>query len=147
MNPPTTTTARPETGRSRRARQRSWRGLSLTVPNDRADLLTVIRGLVLAHALDCGATDAKADDIELCVSELLTNALRYTEGPARLEIAVHDGAVFLAVSDTSTRAPGPSSSAGGENGRGLNIVSKLANEVGVRVYPWGKTISTSLPLR
>ena len=142
MNPPTTT-ARPETGRSRRARQRSWRNLAYTLPNDRPDLLTAIRRLVHAHALDCGATQTKADDIELCASELLTNALRYTEGPARLEITVHDGAVLLAVSDTSTCPPGPNPSAGGENGRGLHIVSKLSNEVEMRVYPWGKTISAS----
>jgi anti-sigma regulatory factor (Ser/Thr protein kinase) len=147
MNPPTTTATRAETGRSRRARQRSWRSLSLTVPGDRPDLLAAIRRLVLAHTLDCGATEANAEDIELCVSELLTNALRYTEGPARLEISMHDGMMFLAVSDTSTRTPGPSRSAGGESGRGLHIVNKVAHEVEVRAYPWGKTVAVSLPLR
>jgi anti-sigma regulatory factor (Ser/Thr protein kinase) len=147
MNPPTTTTARPEAARSRRARQRSWRSLSLTLPNDRPELLTVIRSLVLAHAHDCGATQTKAEDIELCVSELLTNALRYSEGPARLELTVHHGTVHLAVSDTSTRAPGPNSSASGENGRGLTIVTGLADAFEVQPYPWGKTVTANLPLR
>lgn len=149
MNPPTTTTARAETGRSRRARQRSWRNLAYTLPNDRPDLLAAIRRLVYAHALDCGASKEKAEDIELCASELLTNTLRYTEGPARLEIIVHDGTLLVAVSDTCTRAPGergPNPSAGGEGGRGLHIVNKLADEVEVRLFPWGKTVATSFQL-
>lgn len=146
MNPPTTTAVRPEAGRSRRARLRSWRSLSLTLPADRPDLLAVIRRLVHAHALDSGAQTAKAEEIELCVSELLTNALRYSDGPARLELAVHGATVLAAVSDTSTHAPGepgPASSATGEHGRGLHIVNKLANTVEVRVYQWGKTVTVS----
>jgi anti-sigma regulatory factor (Ser/Thr protein kinase) len=145
MNPPTTT-VRPEATRSRRARLRQWRSLSLTLPADQPELLAPIRRLVYAHALDCGAQQANAEDIELCVSELLTNALRYSDGPARLEFAVHDRTVLMAVSDTSTRAPGtacPASSVTGENGRGLHIVNKLAHEVEVHLYPWGKTIRAS----
>jgi len=150
MNPPTTTTAvRPEAARSRRARLRSWRSLSLTLPADRPELLSAIRRLVYAHALDSGAPTAKAEDIELCVSELLTNALRYSDGPARLEFAVHDRTVLVAVSDTSTRAPGapgPDPAANGEHGRGLHIVNKLASAVEVKVHPWGKTVATSFRL-
>ena len=149
MNPPTTT-VRPEAARSRRARLRSWRSLSLTVPADRPELLAVIRRLVYAHALDCGAQTEKAEEIELCVSELLTNALRYSDGPARLELGVHGGMMLLAVSDTSTHAPGrpgPDSAANGEHGRGLHIVNKLASALEVKVYPWGKTAATSLSLR
>jgi anti-sigma regulatory factor (Ser/Thr protein kinase) len=149
MNPPTATTARPDASRSRRARLRAWRSLALTVPGDRPELLAVVRRLVQAHALDCGAGTAKAEEIELCASELLTNALRYSDGPARLELAVHDGEVRLAVSDTSTHAPdtlGTGPSANSENGRGLQIVNKLADTVEVRVHPWGKTVATAFDL-
>ena len=146
MNPHTTT-ARPEASASRLARLRKWSSLSLTLPNDRSDLLASFRRIVLAHTLECDVATAKAEEIELCVSELLTNALRYTEGPVRLEFYVlANGAVIVAVSDTSTNLPGkpdPASSVSGENGRGLQIVEKLADTVTVTAYPWGKTIVTS----
>jgi anti-sigma regulatory factor (Ser/Thr protein kinase) len=145
MNPPTTT-VRPEAARSRRARLRQWCSLALTLPADRPELLSVFRRIVHAHALESGAGTDKAGEIELCVSELLTNALRYSDGPARLEFAVHDGTVLVAVSDTNANAPGETgraSSATGEHGRGLHIVNKMASAVEVTVYPWGKTIRAS----
>jgi anti-sigma regulatory factor (Ser/Thr protein kinase) len=144
MNPPTTTTATaPEAARSRRARLRQWRSLALTLPADQPELLSAFRRLVHAHATGCGAQTARAEEIELCASELLTNALRYSDGPARLELGVHAGTLLLAVSDTSTHAPGtPSgSSANGEHGRGLHIVNKLAAAVEIKLYPWGKTVA------
>lgn len=147
MNPQTTTTARPEATGSRLARLRKWRTVSLTLPNNRPELLTAIRHLVLAHAIEYGVQTAKAEDVELCVSELLTNALRYSEGPARLELYVlTDTTVIAAVSDSSAHLPGkpgPEGSASRENGRGLQIVGKLADTVTVTPYPWGKTVIAS----
>jgi anti-sigma regulatory factor (Ser/Thr protein kinase) len=142
MNPPTTTVTVPEAARSRRSRLRQWRSLALTLPADRPELLSVFRRLVYAHAIGCGAQTARAEEIELSASELLTNALRYSDGPARLELSVHAGTLLLAVSDTSTHSPGGASgsSANGEHGRGLHIVNKLAAAVEVSVYPWGKTV-------
>lgn len=145
MNPPTTTAAAaPEAARSRRARLRAWRSLSVTLPNDQSELLHVIRRLVHVHAIGCGAESSTAEDIELCASELVTNAMRYTDGPVRLELTVHAGTVQLQVSDTSTHAPGrpdAESAANGERGRGLHIVRKLALEVEVHLRQWGKTVT------
>ena len=149
MNPRSATENPPEPARARRARRRSWRSLSVTLPADSPELLALIRRLVRANLLDCGADPAKAGDVELCVSELLTNAQRYSPGPARLELSLHHGAVHLEVSDTSTAPPNASSpdlEGQRENGKGLHIVKALAYAVGVRTHPWGKTVKASIDL-
>jgi len=133
-----------------RAQLRAWRHLAVTLPADAPELLTVIRRLVKSSLLDWGADPERAADIELCASELLTNALRYSNGPARLVLAVRAGTAHLKVSDTSLLAPHEIASdteGGRENGKGLHIVKALAFATAVRIHPgWGKTVKASFEL-
>ena len=130
-----------------RALLRAWRHLAVTLPADAPELLTVIRHMVKSSLLDWGADPERAADIELCASELLTNALRYSDGPARLVLAARAGAVHLKVSDTSLLAPheiAPDTEGIRENGKGLHIVKALAFTTAVRIRPgWGKTVTAS----
>jgi anti-sigma regulatory factor (Ser/Thr protein kinase) len=147
MNPQTTTTPLTEpapTPRAERARRRSWRQLSVTLPAGRLDLIAPTRHLVLANVTAWGADEDKACDIELCVSELLTNAAVYSQGPARLELAAHDGTVRVRVGDTSSKFPrdlGEHAQVLEEHGKGLRIVKALASEVSVEEHGWGKTVT------
>jgi len=146
----TTAPAAPDRTRARRALLRSWRHLAVTLPADAPELLAPIRRLIKTSLLDWGATPERAEDIELSACELLTNAQRYSDGPARLVMNVRAGAVHLEVSDTSIRAPreiGPDTEGRRENGRGLHIVKALAFATTVRIHPgWGKTVLASFDL-
>ena len=146
MNPTVLPAALSKPTRARRALLRSWRHLAITMPADAPELLAPIRLVVKTNLLAWGAKQEKAEDIELCVSELLTNALRYSSGPARLELNVHGGAVHLQVSDTAAATPHEVGQSEGrrEHGRGLHIVKELAFAHAVRVHPrWGKTVTAS----
>ncbi|MER6450494.1 ATP-binding protein [Streptomyces venezuelae] len=83
----------------------------------------------------------RTGDLLLCVSELATNALRYGVPPGRgyllrlfgfedatLRIEVHDG------------GPGFSRIAGGPHGKGLTLVTALADEWGVLPRTPGKVV-------
>ena len=137
----------PNAPRARRALSRSWRHLALTLPADAPELLAPIRRLIEASVVDWGADADRARDIVLCASELLTNALRYSNGPARLVMSMRAGAVHLEVSDTSATAPresGTRSETLKENGKGLHIVKALAVATSVRIHPrTGKTVTAS----
>lgn len=84
-----------------------------------------------------------ADDFRLCVSELVTNALRHGQG--RLEVCLlHDeGRLRCEVHDGSARPPlrrQVNSSAGG--GRGLHLVESVVGELG---GVWGVGYPVSCP--
>jgi anti-sigma regulatory factor (Ser/Thr protein kinase) len=94
------------------------------------------------------------DDIvaaaELIVGELLSNAARHADGHVCLEISAVDGFVTLSVHDTSPlfameiRRPIDEMS---ESGRGLFIVSKLAERIDVTpITGVGKCVSVRLSL-
>ena len=147
MNPQTTTAPLTEPAcepRAKRARRRAWRQMSVTLPAGRLDLIAPTRHLVLANATAWGADEDTARDIELCVSELLTNAAIYSHGPARLELSAHDGTIRVQVGDTSSKFPrdlGEHAQVLEEHGKGLHIVKDLASEVSVDVHGWGKTVT------
>jgi len=82
-----------------------------------------------------------ADDLQLVVSELVTNAIRYADPPVAVEIEVGDDTVTVAVGDGSPgrpRAQSPDPDA--EGGRGLLMIDLLAEESGIRPQPPGKTV-------
>ncbi|WP_181785949.1 ATP-binding protein [Streptomyces phytophilus] len=78
----------------------------------------------------------RADDIRVCVSELVTNALVHGTPRGRqlrVHVAVDDGAVRIEVHDASgaspyLRHPAPTD----DHGRGLQLVDALADEWGTR---------------
>ncbi|MFF3561442.1 SpoIIE family protein phosphatase [Streptomyces sp. NPDC002574] len=76
----------------------------------------------------------------LIVSELVTNAVRYSSGPIRLRL-IRDRALICEVSDFCSSAPHPRrSTLSDQNGRGLSIVAHLTEAQGTRYTTTGKTV-------
>ena len=88
------------------------------------------------------------DRVVLAVSELVTNSVRYGRPPLRLDLRRLRGCVRIAVHDTVPQAPvlhdrDPVDD-DRESGRGLLIVSAVADEVGVEQLPGdGKQVYAS----
>ncbi|MFD7231982.1 SpoIIE family protein phosphatase [Streptomyces sp. NPDC059881] len=77
---------------------------------------------------------------ELIVSELVTNAIRYGQGPIELRLIL-DNTLICEVSDTSSTSPHMRhATATDEGGRGLFIVMQLSDRWGSRSTADGKTI-------
>lgn len=92
-----------------------------------------------------GADEPLADTLLLLVSELVTNAVVHTGAPAVLRMLLpgrpEPGAVRLEVADTSSRPPRPRRAEGDDtDGRGLELVSGLADRWGWRLEGAGKSI-------
>ncbi|MFF3518249.1 SpoIIE family protein phosphatase [Streptomyces sp. NPDC002573] len=83
---------------------------------------------------------------ELIVSELVTNAIRYSGGPVQLRLIRHD-TLICEVSDGHNTAPHlRQARTFDEGGRGLFIVAQLAEHWGSQQRPDGKTIWAELAL-
>jgi serine phosphatase RsbU (regulator of sigma subunit) len=83
---------------------------------------------------------------ELLVSELVTNALRYSPGAVTLRI-VREGALVCEVGDNSAALPRlRQASRDDENGRGLQVVSQFASRWGARRTNTGKVVWCEQPL-
>ena len=82
-----------------------------------------------------------AATVELLVSELATNAVRYAHGK-RFSVELDaDGLLLIAVCDSSTDAPLPRRAApSDEGGRGLAIVAELSDRWGAEVHHKGKCV-------
>ena len=133
--------------RARRAVTRTWRELKLPLaPGDTAALAPARR--LAAGALNAWhVPEGRADEVLLVLSELATNALRHTDGPAQLRLRQTAGRITVEVSDTSPALPdftsGPEAAAADPFGFGLAlIVTALADAVDVIPHPrCGKTIT------
>jgi serine phosphatase RsbU (regulator of sigma subunit)/anti-sigma regulatory factor (Ser/Thr protein kinase) len=83
---------------------------------------------------------------ELLVSELVTNAVRYAQGPIGLRLVLENGLVCEVFDDSAAlprlRYPGVED----ERGRGLQVVSQLAQRWGARRTPSGKVVWCELAL-
>jgi anti-sigma regulatory factor (Ser/Thr protein kinase) len=83
---------------------------------------------------------------ELVISELITNAIRYAEGPVSLRL-IRGRALICEVGDDSNTQPRLIRAAEtDEGGRGLYIVAQCTSRWGCRYGQKGKTIWTELPL-
>lgn len=94
-----------------------------------------------------GPGHARLDDVLLCSSELLGNALRHTAsgrdgGRIRVEIAHCGEAVRVSVIDDGGSATTPRvvPESDGEAGRGLRLVDALADEWGFERRPGGMCV-------
>ncbi|MEV4107812.1 ATP-binding protein [Nonomuraea sp. NPDC049695] len=68
------------------------------------------------------------DDAVLMVSELITNALMYGDGPYELALHVDAREIMCLVVDSSPLLPQPSPpDVGAEHGRGLRIIARLSD--------------------
>lgn len=77
---------------------------------------------------------------QLVVSELVTNAVRFTEGPVRVRL-IHGRTLICEVTDGSSMPPQPRLARPyDEDGRGLLVVDTVAERWGTRQTPEGKTV-------
>ncbi|MEU8707748.1 SpoIIE family protein phosphatase [Streptomyces sp. NPDC048565] len=84
---------------------------------------------------------------ELILSELVTNSIRYANGPIRVRL-IRDRTLICEVSDSSSTSPHLRQAAGmDEGGRGLFLVAQMAERWGTRYTDdGGKVIWTEQPL-
>ncbi|MGW6565408.1 SpoIIE family protein phosphatase [Streptomyces sp. NPDC054975] len=108
---------------------------------------SVGRARELARAqLTAWDLDALVDTVELLVSELVTNALRYGEGEIRLRM-LRDRTLVCEVWDAGLVQPRRRRARDtDEGGRGLQLVGLLSAAWGSRRTPRGKTVWFELPL-
>jgi serine phosphatase RsbU (regulator of sigma subunit) len=83
---------------------------------------------------------------QLLVSELVTNAIRYTQGPVTLRLVL-ERTLTCEIADSSPALPRMRYAArDDESGRGLQIVSQLSLRWGARRTPGGKIVWCEQPL-
>ncbi|MFF8605656.1 SpoIIE family protein phosphatase [Streptomyces sp. NPDC015346] len=117
---------------------------SWDLPADFAEVAR-FRGLAVEKAVDWGHDEA-AFVVELVVSELVTNALRYGGAPMRLRL-IRDQSLICEVSDGGHTSPHlRRAGQDEEGGRGLFLVAQLTERWGTRYTPDGKTIWAEVPL-
>jgi anti-sigma regulatory factor (Ser/Thr protein kinase) len=89
--------------------------------------------------------EALCDAALLLTSEVVTNALLHARSPIRLTVELMTGGVRIAVTDASTVIPAmrPRSQSA-TTGRGLLLLSRLADEWHTDVTDAGKTVSFTL---
>jgi anti-sigma regulatory factor (Ser/Thr protein kinase) len=87
-------------------------------------------------------------DVELLVSELVSNAVKASAGPVTLGVQVHHTWLDITVHDDNPYEPVVLDPDPGDiHGRGLQIVTVLAEDWGVQSQPAdGKTVWVRLPL-
>ncbi|GGL62933.1 ATPase [Streptomyces fumigatiscleroticus] len=109
----------------------------------------VVHGFV-ARLREAGVdtTDTFLDAARLVVSELVTNVHRHAPGPCRLRLTLADDGVEIAVWDTAdgfpTFLPRDPLRIGQH---GLEIVTRLCDEVITKPHETGKTVYARVPLR
>jgi PAS domain S-box-containing protein len=101
----------------------------------------------LGKALTSWDCTEAADDAPLLLSEILTNAVQYAQGPIGLHVCRTDTELTVEVSDRSPHLPQPRPAAEDEeSGRGLILVRALADSWGARPTDEGKTTWFTLKL-
>ncbi|WP_225826270.1 SpoIIE family protein phosphatase [Streptomyces naphthomycinicus] len=112
------------------------------VPRDPA-AVSKMRGAVSAKLAEWGLSEL-GFGMELVLSELITNAIRYGSDPIQVRL-IHDRTLICEVADGSSTSPHLRYAAStDEGGRGLFLVSQLAERWGTRYTPQGKVIWAEL---
>ncbi|MFE3327590.1 SpoIIE family protein phosphatase [Streptomyces sp. NPDC059176] len=94
----------------------------------------------VAEKLGAWGLDDMAFTTELILSELITNAIRYTTGPIRVRL-IRDVSLICEVADSSSTSPHLRHAATmDEGGRGLFLVAQFADRWGTRYTTEGKVI-------
>ncbi|WP_445399126.1 SpoIIE family protein phosphatase [Streptomyces sp. LE64] len=110
------------------------------VPSDPAAVAEV-RAFVERTLADWGLVE-EAFTTELILSELVTNSIRYATGPVHVRV-IRDRSLICEVSDRSSTSPHLRRAATtDEGGRGLFLVSQVADRWGTRYTAGGKVIWT-----
>ncbi|MEU0398499.1 SpoIIE family protein phosphatase [Streptomyces sp. NPDC006208] len=114
------------------------------VPSDPAAVARV--RAAVTRKLDEWGVGEEAFTTELILSELVTNAIRYANGPIGVRL-VRGRALICEVSDHSSTSPHLRQAAiTDEGGRGLFLVAQFADRWGTRYTADGKVIWTEQPL-
>jgi anti-sigma regulatory factor (Ser/Thr protein kinase) len=108
--------------------------------------LALVREFVCAAAVRLGLPRARADLLTVAVSELATNTLQHTGDGGRVRVWAEHGRICCEVTDQGRpqrfgRAmPSPEQ----PRGRGLAIVERICDEVGVTEGPDGTSVRICL---
>ncbi|MET7738341.1 SpoIIE family protein phosphatase [Streptomyces sp. NPDC005402] len=114
------------------------RHVTWDLPRDPA-VVASARSLVLRQLQQWNLEDS-AFTTELIISELVTNAIRYTNGPITLRLIL-DRTLICEVSDASSTSPHIRRAATtDEGGRGLYLIAQFSHRWGTRYSATGKTI-------
>jgi len=119
------------------------------IPAEDARRVPQMRRLARARLEYCHLS-VLADDVELIVSELVTNAIEHSHGTAiAMTLALNDGLLHLEVKDETARPPEiqqPADDA--ENGRGLIIVRSITEHHGGKwdISPDGTSTWCTIPV-
>ncbi|MFB7908307.1 ATP-binding protein [Kitasatospora sp. NPDC056076] len=104
-------------------------------------------GRVFTAAVLAGLPDPVRQDAVLLVSELISNAYRYADGPRRLRLVTSSRLIRAEVSDGSPWPPVPSQPAADQvGGFGVFLVDRLAARWGWRRQGAGKAVWFELVL-
>jgi anti-sigma regulatory factor (Ser/Thr protein kinase) len=113
---------------------------------------TTARGVAhdfLHHAAQVRAPDRLeyTDAILMVVTELVTNAIRHTAGPAVLRLELHDDHIEIRVTDTSPEPAEPRlPRADGTGGYGWHLIDRLTTRTHTAATTYGgKTICAHVP--
>ena len=92
--------------------------------------------------------DVLVDDATLLVSEMVTNAIRHTDGKSVLKLLRETDRVRITVTDTETRPPAPNLrfEPTATSGRGMHLIDALASAWGVEPTGSGKSVWADLSL-
>jgi anti-sigma regulatory factor (Ser/Thr protein kinase) len=126
-------------------RQGATRFSGDTLPTDPARFRRWARS-VLGQSID-GAAPVAVDDVVLVVGELVNNAGEHAKDWVTVDLLPGPDGVLVAVSDPEPDRPALPRAAvtSDESGRGLLVVSRLADRWGVLVTPTMKTVWAWLP--
>jgi anti-sigma regulatory factor (Ser/Thr protein kinase) len=114
------------------------RHVTWDLPRDPA-VVASARSLVLRQLQQWNLEDS-AFTTELIISELVTNAIRYANGPIKLRLIL-DRTLICEVSDASSTSPHIRRAATtDEGGRGLYLIAQFSHRWGTRYSATGKTI-------
>jgi serine phosphatase RsbU (regulator of sigma subunit)/anti-sigma regulatory factor (Ser/Thr protein kinase) len=121
---------------------------AVTLPSD-LSAIGDARAFVTA-TLERWGLSRLCDTVSLLASELVTNALVHTDGPATLELRRDGGMVRLRVTDADTRPPQLREHAEpdleSDGGRGMVLVQALSSVWGVEPSGPGKTVWADVDL-
>jgi anti-sigma regulatory factor (Ser/Thr protein kinase) len=117
------------------------------MPYGAADDLSAVRAFVRSRAVALGLPARRVEMLALAVSELATNTLQYTTGGGRVRVWAESGQLYCDVVDGGPmRSIGDMPPASAMSGRGLAIVHRVADDVGMIPEPGGTLVRVRMAL-
>jgi anti-sigma regulatory factor (Ser/Thr protein kinase) len=104
-----------------------------------ADAPSIARHRTVA-AVDQFVRGARRADLELLVSEIVSNAVLHGSGDITLVVRLDNGHVHVQVSDEGAELPHQQSTTGAHGGFGLRLLDQLSVNWGVDAGADGKTV-------